>query len=214
MAGTTVCVSCAQLPMKDRTLAVKTSRCPECKAEVGMTSYGAAFRVQASTRRLFLSPVFITGATIGAGLFTFVVVLIALGFLSREQMVRPAKAPDLTAAEQLARVAEVAVDKPFPANIDKANGKAKIQQLIAQIREADQRDKTKPDAFLLARMNERSELRGMPFVMRTRAGSISHGRNPSRIPCKPSARGRNAICAVPKPMTINTPRSGMPTSAA
>lgn len=162
MARSTFCVSCAQLPMKDRSLAIKTTQCPECKTAVGVTSYGAAFRVQATNRRMFLSPGFLVGATIGAGLFTFVIVLIALGFMSHEQMVRPAKAPEVAATDLLARVPEVAVDKPFQANVSPAVAKQQINGLIARIRADNNR---KQDEFLIARMNERSELRGLPFVM-------------------------------------------------
>ncbi len=162
MAGPVLCVSCAQLPLKGRSAAFKTMKCADCKNEFGVTSYGVAFRIEAAKHRMLLSPSFLIGATLGAGLFTFALVLAGLGFWSRDQMVRPARAPDLSATEQLARVREVAVDKTFEPNIKPTVAKQQIQGLIARIRDDN---KHQQDAFVLTRMKERPELRGLPFVM-------------------------------------------------
>ena len=75
MAGPTLCIACAQFPVKNRSLAIKTMKCADCGAEVGVTSYGATFRTETRKRRLVLSPTVLTGATIGAGLFAFVVAM-------------------------------------------------------------------------------------------------------------------------------------------
>ncbi len=56
MAGPTLCVTCASLPIKDREVATRIRRCPECKAEVGVTSYGKPFRARAAKRGGLLTP--------------------------------------------------------------------------------------------------------------------------------------------------------------
>jgi hypothetical protein len=165
MTGATLCVSCAALPTKDRGLAIKTMQCPDCKTDFGITSYGAAFRIQTGKRKRFLSPALFTGMMLGAGLFTFVMALTGLGLWSKEKIAGPDSAPAaLPAPNELARVPQVAVDDPFPHGIQPAIGKQRIEQLIAKIRLANANPENK-DAFLLAQMAERKELRGMPFVM-------------------------------------------------
>src|SRR5580693_651940 len=114
MTGATLCVACAQLPTKDRSLAVKTQQCPECKATCGVTSYGTAFRVQAAQRNLCLSPLFLTGATVGGCLFTFALGLVGLGMWSHDTMVPPRPAAGSKVPHEFARVTEVAVDDPIP----------------------------------------------------------------------------------------------------
>src|ERR1022692_508620 len=164
MAGA-LCVSCATLPMKDRGLAIKTMQCPDCKSSFGVTSYGAAFRIQPGRRQRLLSPMLLTGMILGAGLFTFVVALTGLGLWSNEKIAGPVSAPAAQpATNELTRVTQVAVDDPFPQDIQPNVGKQRIQQLIAKIRLANANPQNK-DAFLLAQMKERKELRGMPFVM-------------------------------------------------
>jgi hypothetical protein len=162
MAGATLCVSCAQLPKKDRSLAITKAKCPDCQIEFGITSYGSPFRIKVRKRSLFLSPGLLTGAILGAGLFTFAAVLIALGIWSKDQMVRPARVPDRPANE-LAGVPEVAVDEAFPAQIDPVAGKQRVNSLITRIR--GHNTPKDPDAFLIAQMDRRKELRGLPFVM-------------------------------------------------
>jgi hypothetical protein len=161
MAGATLCVACAQLPTKDRSLAVKTQQCPECKATCGVTSYGAAFRVQAARRSLCLSPLFLTGATAGGCLFTFVLGLVGLGMWSHDAIVTPRPAVSTKVPHEFARVAEVAVDDPIAAT-NPHQAKQRIADLVNRIKEDN---KVKQDNFLIARMQERKELRGMPFVM-------------------------------------------------
>jgi hypothetical protein len=163
MAGPTLCVSSAQLPVKDGALAVKTKKCPECGVECGTTSYGATFRLQARNRRMLLSPLFITGVSIGAGLFTFVIVMIGFGMWSKEKIAGPVRPSDPPPADQLARVKEVAVGDPFPRDVNPTNAKASIKSLIEQIRNAN--NGQNKDAFVLANMERRPELRGMPFIM-------------------------------------------------
>jgi hypothetical protein len=46
MAGSTFCITCVALPIKGREVAARIRRCPECKAEVGVTSYGDQFRAR------------------------------------------------------------------------------------------------------------------------------------------------------------------------
>jgi hypothetical protein len=163
MAGTTLCVSCAALPMKDRSLAIKTMQCPTCQATFGVTSYGAAFRLRAAKRNVLLSPTFLTGAIIGASLFTFVVVLAALGFWSKEKVTERARVPETQVTpNELARVPEVAVDDPFPQKIQPEQSKRNIRTLIQRIQAENG---PKQDAFLLAQMDRRPELRGLPFIM-------------------------------------------------
>jgi len=162
MTGATLCVACAQLPTKDRSLAVKTQQCPECKATCGVTSYGSAFRVQAAPRSLCLSPLFLTGAAVGGCLFTFVLGLVGLGMWSHDTMVPPRPAAGTKVPHEFARVAEVAVDDPIPPTVPPHLAKQTIAQLVAQIKE---QNNVKQDNFLLVRMEQRKELRGMPFVM-------------------------------------------------
>jgi hypothetical protein len=162
MAGATLCVACAQLPTKDRSLAVKTQQCPECKATCGVTSYGAAFRVPALKRSLCLSPLFLTGATVGGGLFTFLLGLVGLGMWSHDTMVPPRPAVGSKVPHEFARVPEVAVDDPIPHTRSPQQAKQHIAQFVNRIKEEN---KVKQDNFLIAQMQQRKELRGMPFVM-------------------------------------------------
>src|ERR1019366_7654771 len=162
MAGATLCVACAQLPTKDRSLAVKTQQCPECKATFGVTSYGAAFRAKPPRRVLYMTPTFFTGAAIGAGLFSFVVMLVGLGMWSHDQMTPHARSPETRAPNGLARVPEVSVTDTIPHSQNPAVSKNEISHFSGLIKRENDR---KQDAFVLAQMDRRPELRGMPFVM-------------------------------------------------
>src|SRR5882762_1176156 len=108
MAGATLCVSCAQLPTKARSLAVKTQQCPECKATFGLTSYGVAFRVKRAPRILSMTPTFFAGATIGGGLFTFALMLVGLGMWSHDHMVPAGRSAETRVPNEFARIPEVA----------------------------------------------------------------------------------------------------------
>jgi hypothetical protein len=164
MAGATVCVSCAQMPHKNRSLAIKTMRCPDCKAEFGVTSYGSAFRFQ-PTKRGLLTPAFVASVAIGGALFAFILVLVTIGIWSSEVAPAARRAPEPTPRGHVGFVPEVAIDKKFPPQIDPATGKAQIQALITKIK-AENAGQNR-DAFVLAQMNRRPELRGMPFIMGT-----------------------------------------------
>src|SRR4051794_9055560 len=114
MSSAKLCLACAQLPIKDGGLAVKKARCPDCKAEIGVTSYGGSFRVQAKRGLSFLTPKFMIGAGVGAGLFTFVILLVGLGVISKEKIATPQRA-DRPAPFDLKKVPEVAVTNHFGA---------------------------------------------------------------------------------------------------
>ncbi len=163
MAGTTLCVSCASLPLKDQSLAIKTTKCPDCKALVGLTSYGVPFRAQQAARKRLLSPMSITGLTIGAGLFVLILALAGFGLWSKEKVAGPDLGPAAPPPNELAHVPEVAVETPFPAKIQPQEGKRRINSLVQQIRNANAGGNK--DAFVLANMDRRAELRGLPYVM-------------------------------------------------
>jgi hypothetical protein len=163
MAGSTFCVSCASLPVKDGSAAIKRVQCPDCQTTFGVTSYGTPFRIDATKRRL-LSPMFVSGMVVGAALFTFVVILVGLGVWSRDRIAGPIHNPvRAVKAADLARVPEVAVDERFPAKVQSQVAKQRIASLVAQIRTAN--NGVDKDAFVLARIKERPELAGLPFIM-------------------------------------------------
>src|SRR4051812_22749225 len=103
MADPILCVSCASLPVKDRCSAAKSQRCAECKADLGLTAYGVRFRMVPVKRRLLLSPNFLSGVTLGAGLFMVIVMVVGMGLWLGEQGAHPARSVDSAAPEQLAR---------------------------------------------------------------------------------------------------------------
>ena len=162
MAASTLCVSCAQLPQKKADLAIKKIGCPECETLLGVTSYGAAFRLAPSGRSSWLTPRVISGMVVGCALLSVVTALIGLGFWTKEQIEPPKRAAEpAQATNHLARVPEVAVDD-LPANITPATAKRRIQDLIAKIKNENA---VKQDQFLVLHMSRRPELRGLPFVM-------------------------------------------------
>ncbi len=163
MASSTLCVACAQLPQKDAGLAVSKQQCLACKTTFGLTSYGAPFRIKPTKRSLVMSPMVLTGVTIGCGFFMFVMFLVGLGFWTKDQVRPKANRPaDPPAPNELARIREVAVDERFPSNIAPPTAKKRIRDLIAMIKGEND---VKQDNFLVMHMERRSELRGMPFVM-------------------------------------------------
>jgi hypothetical protein len=165
MAGATVCVSCATLPMKDRSAAIKVTQCPDCQSTFGLTSYGAAFRfAPAAPPRKRSSPMFFVGAMIGVGLFLFAITLAGLGLYSKEKIVGPSRNVEPQAAPfDLKRVPEVAVDDRLPSDIAPADAKRRIASLINKIRSTNTPDNK--DAFVLANIQRRPELAGLPFIM-------------------------------------------------
>src|SRR5262245_58549581 len=164
MAGEILCVSCANLPRKDKSLAAKTMKCPECKSAFGVTSYGTAFRFLPPTRSRVFSAGSVIAITAGAAVFTFVLLLVGMGIYSADVAV-PKRHTTVTTkpAHEFARVPEVAIEDPIAQNNPSA-AKTKIAALVAQIRAENNNGKDK-DAFVLAQMERRKELRGLPFVM-------------------------------------------------
>jgi hypothetical protein len=162
MAGATLCVSCAALPLKDRSSAIRMIKCPECQTTFGVTSYGVAFRMQQAKGNRMLAPAFLSGMLIGTALFIFVVVMTGLGMWSKAQIAGPTPPGATPVPNELARVPEVAVDERFPPDIKPAVAKLQISNLIGKIRLENAKQQ---DAFLIAQMERRAELRGMPFVM-------------------------------------------------
>jgi len=167
MAGSTLCVSCASLPIKDRGAATKRQACPECKADIGMTAYGARFRIEPAKRKRLLAPSFLQGVTIGAAIFMFVVLVIGLQFWIDDKT-KTTQAADQAAyvlPEELTQIPEVSLTEPIPHKGGAGSGKQTLLNLIMKIRDENPNGPNKQDGFLLAQMNRRKELRGMPFVM-------------------------------------------------
>ena len=163
MAGAILCVSCASLPLKDRKAALRTTTCPECQTACGVTAYGVTFRIEPGQRSRYLAPAFITGMLIGTGLVALVLVVTGIGLWTKERLAGPEPVPPPPVAQDLLRVPEVAVDDAFPAKIESAVAKRRIQNLITKINTTNTPDKR--DAFVLANLERRPELRGLPFVM-------------------------------------------------
>ncbi|MBI1830517.1 MAG: hypothetical protein HYR84_03590 [Planctomycetes bacterium] len=163
MAGRVLCVSCASLSVKDGAAAVKTTKCPECQSERGVTSYGAEFLIEAPRQSILLSPMVAAGGLIAACVLAGVLVVLALGVWTREQLAGPAPAPPEQVSNDLTRVPEVSVADAFPDKIAPADAKRRISELIAKIRQTNTPEKR--DAFVLANMERRPGLRGLPFVM-------------------------------------------------
>lgn len=162
MASSTLCVSCAQLPQKDATVAVSKQRCPDCESVIGVTSYGSAFRVKAAKKILFMSPLIFTGVTIAAGLFMFAMIIAGLAIWSKEQVVGTPRPPEPLPSVQFARVKEVAITDPMPRNLSPHESKQRLQTLIRQIKDENNVER---DRFLVNQIKHRPELRGLPFVM-------------------------------------------------
>jgi len=120
--------------------------------------------VQAKRGLSFLTPKFMIGAGVGAGLFTFVILLVGLGVISKEKIATPQRA-DRPAPFDLKKVPEVAVTNHFGAKPNPSVEKQNLVQLINTIRTENARDPQKHDAFVLANMQRRPELRGFPFGM-------------------------------------------------
>ena len=175
MANSTYCVSCAQLPLKGRSLAVKTQQCLECRTTFGVTSYGAPFRVKPDARILHMSPALFATAVIGAGLFVFVVMLIGLGIWSHEQIVPKPRVQNGPVPHEFARVPEVALNDAFDPKVQPTVAKLRIQELIKKIKKENDQQQ---DKFLLTLMDTRKEVRGLPFAM---GGACRIGQGPATL---------------------------------
>ena len=163
MANSTLCIGCATLPEKERSAAVTSQRCAQCNAETGTTSYGVHFRVQTAKRRQTIPATILTGLIIGVGLFAFVGLLVVMMSLWTTTRSDPTtRRADPAPPDELASIPEVALDSPFPRRVHPGDARRFLQELIKTIRDENS---VKQDGFLLARINERKELRGLPFVM-------------------------------------------------
>jgi hypothetical protein len=143
-------------------MAVKTTRCSQCGADVGVTSYGMAFHVDTPYRKRIATPGILISMAVGGGLLALVIALVSMGLWTGEKVVPTKRPADPPPANELARVPEVGVDSPVPHSIGAAQAKGRVNQLIATIRNENAAGQ---DKFVLANMERRSELRGLPFVM-------------------------------------------------
>jgi hypothetical protein len=163
--------------MKERAAATRLQCCPQCQADLGVTSYGVAFRVAPVKARKGMTASFVHNVLIGAGLFTLVFALTALGmWVGRAAPVKvmpnPAvfalvpveRHPAVVSAEmpaELRGIPEVALTD-FPQGVLPHQAKEDVQRMIARIR---QENAGKQDGFLLAHVQHRTELQGLPFTM-------------------------------------------------
>jgi hypothetical protein len=164
MAGSTLCITCANLPIKARTVATTVQHCPECNAEVGVTSYGSAFRVRAVKPRAIVTPTLLQGVLVGVGLFAFVMLLVGLGVFSSAQAPPPSRfaaaaKPTAPAPSIFNRVPEVGL-----INSGRADKDARLlHDLFAEAKAAA--NPQKRDQFLLGQLEHRPDLRGLPYMM-------------------------------------------------
>src|SRR5262245_48142260 len=162
MAGANFCVACAALPRKDYSLAVKTMRCAECKCTFGVTSYGSAFRFAPARFGSLFSKGFMAGVTVVSAMFTMVLTLVSMGMWSTDTALPKRRPAEPQLPRVLSHVKEVAVADAIP-HTNPGAAKQTIAQLARRIK--DTNTPHNPDAFVLAQMKDRPELRGMPFVM-------------------------------------------------
>jgi hypothetical protein len=130
-----------------------------------------------------LSPTVLHATMLGAGLFTGVMALIGIGLWMSEQTTHRPQPPHAAPPEDLNRVVEVSLADPFPKDIHPQTAKVKLRELAEQIRNENN---VKQDAFLLAHLNRRTELRGLPFVMG----------DACRMPADQSTSFQNSVQAV------------------
>src|SRR5947208_1906436 len=109
MAGFTLCVSCAGLPMKDRAAAIRLQCCPQCQADIGVTSYGVAFRTAPVKARRIITASVVQNVLPGSGLSGLFSALPALGGWVRDTA-PPAKAPPPNPG-QIAQFAAVPLER-------------------------------------------------------------------------------------------------------
>ena len=143
-------------------MAVQTMHCPECNVEFGVTSYGVAFRMDASEARRTLTPRFLIGVAVGGGLLAVVMALVGVGLVAGDAMKPNTRRPDPPVGKGFVGVPEVGVANPVAHSDGPGQAKFKINQLIANIRNENVQGR---DAFVLANMKIRPELQGMPFIM-------------------------------------------------
>ncbi|HZZ80375.1 MAG TPA: HEAT repeat domain-containing protein [Gemmataceae bacterium] len=143
-------------------MAVRVTRCSTCNVEFGITSYGTAFRYEVPVTSRTLSPMFLTYAAVGGGLVAVIIVLIGVGMSAGNSLKREAHQPDAPAGRDLTKVPEVAVADPIAHGVGPNQARSKISQLISNIRNENNQGQ---DRFVLANMDRRPELRGMPFIM-------------------------------------------------
>jgi len=198
MAQSALCVSCVQLPQKDRALAVRTQECPDCNNLFGITSYGAAFRIKAVKRRQWLTPSLATGMAVGAALFMLVVTLVGIGLWSKEQVLTSKRRPDPAPATELAQVPQVAIEDPMAPNVSPAFAKQHIADLVKEIK-AENGNGQNRDQFLFKLMKRRPETRGLPFVMG----------NACRMDSNKSQSFQTNVEAVRRSLDADSPRSQM-----
>src|SRR5215470_11810912 len=105
MAGSRLCVACSSLPIKDRDVAVRVRRCPECRTEVGVTSYGTQFRAAPAERRRVLGRPALVAGFAGAA-----VVSALAGFLAVAALYQHRHAP-----QPIAEVKPVEQNQPIAA---------------------------------------------------------------------------------------------------
>jgi hypothetical protein len=173
MAGSCLCVTCANLPIKARGVATSERRCPECNAELGITSYGSAFRIGAVKARPIFTPSLVQGMLVGILLFSIVLLQFGLDVLSTQQAppppvipfaqaAPPAAAPRPFVPHELAHVPEVGLT---PLSGGTANAAQLAQRHTQFFAEAKDLNGMRQDGFLLAQIEKQPELRGLPFMM-------------------------------------------------
>jgi hypothetical protein len=109
------------------------------------------------------SPLLLKGVALGGVLFTCGVLLIGLCLWTAEQTVTSKVARvDPRPVEDLFRVPEVSLEDPFPQGMSPVDAKLRLSNLVQRIRNEN---RVKQDQFLIAHMEHRKQLRGLPFVM-------------------------------------------------
>ncbi len=173
-----LCVSCAGLPTKDRAVATRLQRCAQCQADIGVTSYGARFRAAPVKHGKLMTAKVVQIVLIGAGLAALVFAVVGFGVcLGDKAVVKPLppdpaqfarvaieRRPAVVTAEmptELRSIPEIAL-ADYPQGVLPGQAKEDIRRLILRIR---QENTAKQDGFLLAQMQQRPELRGLPFIM-------------------------------------------------
>ena len=109
--------------------------------------------------------------------------LVALGLWTKDAATRTPRRADPPVAGDLTRVPEVAVANAVPHSVGAVQAKMEITQLIGTIRTENAPGQ---DAFVLANMERRPELRGLPFVMG----------NACRQPMAKAVNFQNSVSAV------------------
>jgi hypothetical protein len=165
MAGSCLCISCAGLPVKDRSVAARSHRCPDCQSDLGVTSYGSAFRMASVKRKKIMTPSVLQAAIVGAVLSALVIALVGVPVWFDEKSPSAHHRAAIAQPEvvnELTRIPEVSLDAPLPRTVPPEDAKLRIKNLIEKIKVMNA---AKPEGFLIAQVDHRKELRGMPFIM-------------------------------------------------